>query len=167
MFDISQAAIGMDGLGPSEFIPKGYKKAKYLTMKYNNGIVMTEQPYREEGGKGIKFNGTDGWLKVARGYIECSDPGLLEKEEKTIAAGEYEVSSPHMQNFLDAVRSRTNPVAPVEVGCSTSTLCCLANIATELGRPVKWDPATLSFGDDKEASGHRLYEYKYRGAYKL
>jgi predicted dehydrogenase len=167
MFDIAQAAIGMDGLGPSEFIPKGYKNTPYLTMKYNNGIVMTEQPYNDEGGKGIGFNGTKGWVKVARGYIECSDPDLLEKSEKTIKAGEYEVSSPHMQDFIDAVRSRNNPIAPVEVGCSTNTLCCLANIATELGRPVKWDPATLSFGDDREASGHRLYDYKYRGSYKL
>ncbi|MDR1102839.1 MAG: Gfo/Idh/MocA family oxidoreductase [Tannerella sp.] len=167
MFDIAQAAIGMDGSGPCEFIPKGYGGAEYLTMKYQNGIVMTEQPFTEEGGNGIKFNGTKGWLKVARGYIECSDPSLLTKAEEKIAAGQYEVSSPHMQNFLDAVRSRRNPIAPVEVGCSTNTLCCIANIATELRRPVKWDPATLSFGDDREAAAHRLYSYEYRKAFSL
>lgn len=167
MFDIAQAAIGMDGSGPCEFIPKGYKNAEYLTMKYQNGIVMTEQPFREQGGNGIKFNGTKGWIKVARGFIECSDPSLLTKEEKTIGEGQYEVSSPHMQNFIDAVRSRKNPIAPVEVGCSTNTLCCLANIATELKRPVKWDPATLSFIDDQEAASHRLYHYQYRRPYSL
>lgn len=167
MFDISQAAIGMDGSGPCEYIPKGYNGAKYLTMKYQNGIIMTEQDFRKEGGQGICFNGTKGWLKVARGYIECSDKSLLEKEQKKIDAGQYEVSSPHMQNFIDAVRSRKNPIAPVEVGCSTNTLCCLANIATELQRPVKWDPATLSFGDDTEAANHRLYNYKYRRPYSL
>jgi predicted dehydrogenase len=167
MFDISQAAIGMDGSGPCEFIPKGYGGAKYLTMKYQNGIVMTEQPFREkEDDNGIRFNGTKGWLKVTRGYIECSDPSLLQKSEQQIAAGQYEVSSPHMQNFVDCVRSRSNPIAPVEVGCSTNTLCCIANIATELKRPVKWDPATLSFGDDKEAADHRLYRYTYRKPYQ-
>lgn len=72
-----------------------------------------------------------------------------------------------MQNFIDSVRSRKNPIAPVEVGCSTNTLCCLANIATELQRPVKWDPATLSFDDDKEAASHRLYHYQYRRPYSL
>lgn len=167
MFDIAQAAIGMDGSGPCEFIPKGFKDTQYLTMKYQNGIVLTEQPFREEGGNGIKFNGTKGWLKVARGFIECSDASLLKKEEKKVGEGQYEVSSPHMQNFIDAVRSRKNPIAPVEVGCSTNTLCCLANIATELQRPVKWDPATLSFGDDKEAASHRLYNYQYRRPYSL
>jgi predicted dehydrogenase len=167
MFDIAQAAIGMDGSGPCEFIPKGYKGTPYLTMKYENGIVMTEQPFREEGGNGIRFNGTKGWIKVTRGYIECSDPSLIAKEEKKIGEGQYEVSSPHMQNFIDAVRSRKNPIAPVEVGCSTNTLCCLGNMATELQRPVKWDPATLSFGDDIEAANHRLYHYQYRRPYSL
>ena len=167
MFDISQAAIGMDGSGPCEFIPKGYDGAQYLTMKYQNGIVMTEQPFRPRGGNGICFNGTKGWLRVARGYIECSDPSLLKKEEQQIGAGQYEVSSPHMQNFIDCVRSRKNPIAPVEVGCSTNTLCCVANIAVELQRPVKWDPATLSFGDDKEAANHRLYRYIYRKPYSI
>ena len=82
-------------------------------------------------------------------------------------AGSYETSAPNMQNFIDCVRSRQNPIAPVEVGCSTNTLCCLNNIARELGRPVKWNPATLSFVDDKEAAAHRLYWYQYRNPYTL
>lgn len=169
MFDIAQAAIGMDGSGPVEFIPKGYQGTPYATMKYANGIVMTEQPYREDNAnaQGIKFNGDKGWLKVARGYIEASDPSLLPKEEKTVGKGQYEVSSPHMQNFIDCVRSRRKPIAPVEVGCSTNTLCCITNISRELGRPVKWNPATLSFNGDKEAENHRLYWYEYRNPYKL
>jgi predicted dehydrogenase len=171
MFDIAQAAIGMDGSGPVEYIPKGYGGAKYLTMKYANGIVMTEQPYSEDNssapGLGIRFISDKGWLKVARGYIECSKPELLKKEEKKIGEGEYEISSPHMQNFIDCIRSRKKTIAPVEVGCSTNTLCCLANMAVELKRPVKWNPATLSFIDDKEAEDHRLYGYKYRNPYTL
>ena len=170
MFDIAQAAIGMDGLAPCEYIPKGYGGAQYLTMKYQNGIVMTEQPFRpgaNPGSQGISFNGTKGWLRVARGYIECSDPSLIKREEQQVGAGQFEVSSPHMQNFIDCVRSRKNPIVPVEYGCSTNTLCSIANIAVELQRPVKWDPATLSFGDDREAANHRLYHYKYRKPYTV
>ena len=167
MFDIAQAAIGMDGLGPTEYIPQGYNNAPYITMKYQNGIIMTKQPIMEPDKAGIKFNGTKDWLRVSRGYIECSDSSLLKKDEKKIEKGQYEVSSPHMQNFLDAVRSRQNPIAPVEVGCSTSTLCCLINMATELQRPVTWDPVTHSFGTDLEAANHRLYNYEYRRPYSL
>src|SRR5690606_3610334 len=47
MFDIAQWAIGMDRRGPVEVIPAGYKDTKYLTFTYDNGVVMTEQPYDE------------------------------------------------------------------------------------------------------------------------
>lgn len=159
MFDIAQAAIGMDGLGSIEFIPAGYDETKYATMKYANDIVMTEHPFHENDSeaKGLKFIGNKGRLKVARGYIECSDPSLSEKKEKKVEKGEYEVSSPYMQNFVDRMRLRQNLIAPAEVGCSTNTLCCLQNIARELKCPVHWNPATLSFEGDKEAEAHRLY----------
>jgi hypothetical protein len=106
----------MDGLTPVEYIPAGYNGTKYATMKYANGQVITEQPFREDkpDDKGINFIGEKAWLKVARGYIECSDPNLLQKSEQTFAAGEYEVSAPHMQDFIHSVRSRKEPIAPVD-----------------------------------------------------
>lgn len=171
MIDIAQAAIGMDGSGPVEIIPGPSEDSQYWTLKYANGIVMKERPYREgadKDQKGLRFNCTKGWLQVARGYIECSDPSLLKKSEEKIEAGKFEISAPHMQNFIDSVRSRLNPIAPVEVGCSTNLACCLINIAVELRRPLRWDPATLSFvGGDDEAYAHRLYNYEYRNPYKL
>lgn len=197
MFDIAQAAIGMDGSGPVEFVPKGYNGTQYATMKYADGIVMTEQPYLDDNdsAQGIKFIGTKGWIEVARGYLACSDASKIpaelagerpmtpaqqearrtetaaqrsrQSEKNRSEALQHEISSPHMQNFIDCVRSRENPIAPVEVGCSTNTLCCIANISLELGRPVKWDPATLSFGKDKDAAAHRLYYYQYRNPYSL
>lgn len=192
MFDIAQAAIGMDGSGPALIIPKGYNGQKYLTYKYLNGIELTEQPYLEDmpNAQGIKFIGTKGWIEVARGYLACSDASLVpaelagrrpknltpeerkkmfEEMQKSAAkgGGSFEISSPHMQNFVDCVRSRKDTIAPVEVGCSTNITCVLGNMATELGRPVKWNPATHSFGDDKEAAAHRLYYYEYRNPYCL
>lgn len=192
MFDIAQAAIGMDGSGPAEIIPKGYNGQEFLTFKYLNGIVMTEQPYLEDYARaqGIKFIGTDGWIEVGRGYLGCSKANLVPEElagnrprqmtpeerramfermqrSSDRGRGSFEISSPHMQNFIDCVRSRKDPIAPIEVGCSTAILCCLGNIATELERPVKWNPATLKFVDDDEATHHRLNSYKYRNPYKL
>ena len=83
------------------------------------------------------------------------------------AAQNFETSSPHMQNFIDCVRTRQNPIAPVEVGTSSAVLCCLCNIAYELNRPIKWNPATRTFVNDKEAAAHRLYYYDYRRPYEL
>jgi len=141
--------------------------------------------------QGIKFIGNDGWIDVARGYIGCSDPSLIPEEiagsrpqprvpgaaraprtrtarpAPTQEGLQFEISSPHMQNFIDCVRSREKPIATVEVGCSTAITCCLGNIANELGRPVKWNPATNTFINDKEAAAHRLMHYDYRRPYKL
>jgi predicted dehydrogenase len=207
MFDIAQAAIGMDGSGPYEVIPKGYKGQEFMTFKYQTGVVMTEQPYLDDnqGAQGIKFIGTKGWIEVARGYIGCSEPSLIPAEiagrrpQSRQAAGnqrpaaqqqnrpaqnqaqtqtqnrpaptqaglQFEISSPHMQNFIDCVRSRNKPIASIEVGCSTAITCCLGNISNELQRPVKWNPATLTFVDDPEASAHRLMHYEYRRPYSL
>lgn len=210
MFDIAQAAIGMDGSAPCEMTPKGYKGQPYASYKYQNGIIMTEQPYLEDNAsaQGIKFIGTNGWIEVARGYIACSDPTLIPKEiagtrpqprvagaapaarpataaapaatapaaarpatttapAPTAAGLQFEISSPHMQNFIDCVRSREKPIATIEKGCSTAITCCLGNIANELGRPVKWDPATNTFINDPEAAAHRLMHYEYRRPYSL
>lgn len=197
MFDIAQAAIGMDGSAPCEVIPKGYNGTEYMTFKYKTGVVMTEQPYLDDnpGAQGIKFIGTKGWIEVARGYIGCSDPSLIPAEiagnrpqprgqQQQRPAGQarpaqqarpaptreglqFEISSPHMQNFIDAVRSRQKPIASIEVGCSTAITCCIGNIANELKRPVRWDPATYTFIDDKEACSHRLMNYEYRRPYHL
>ena len=83
-------------------------------------------------------------------------------------AQNFETSSPHMQNFIDCVRSRQQTIAPIEAGVSSAVFCCLCNIAYELGRPVKWNPATRTFvGNDKEAAAHRLYYYEYRKPYVL
>jgi len=198
MFDIAQAAIGMDGSGPCEIIPKGYNGNQYMTFKYQTGVVMTEQPYLEDnpGAQGIKFIGTKGWIEVARGYIACSDASLIPAEiagrrpqprpaggqpaqrpagqapgqnrpAPTQAGLQFEISSPHMQNFVDCVRSRNKPVATIEKGASTAITCCLGNIANELKRPLKWDPATYTFVNDAEASNHRLMHYEYRKPYSL
>ena len=199
-FDIAQAAIGMDGSGPVEFIPQGYRGAKFNHMRYANGIIMSEEPFLEdnEGALGIKFFGTKGWIEVSRGYLACSVPNVVpvelagnrpvprnavaappptqqnqaQAQQRGAAQQPAQVeprrtASPHSQNFIDCVRSRKKPIATVEVGASTAILCCNLNVAFELGRPVKWNPATYSYGDDKEANDHRLYWYQYRNPYTL
>jgi hypothetical protein len=44
----------------------------------------------------------------------------------------YETGIPHLVDFIESMRSRRDPVAPVEVGHRTCTTCTLGNIAYEL-----------------------------------
>ncbi len=58
----------------------------------------------------------------------------------------------HMQNWLDCIRSREQPVADVEIGHRSVTVCHLANIARAAGRPLRWDPKQEQFEGDEEAN---------------
>jgi len=62
------------------------------------------------------------------------------------------VSNHHQQNFLDSVKSRHDPVAPIEVAVRSDTLCQLTDIATRLGRKLRWDPQREVFPDDPGAN---------------
>jgi len=61
----------------------------------------------------------------------------------------------HIRNFLDAVDSRSRPVADIEQGFISSACCILANVSLELGRDITWDPEKLQAVGD-EAVNQRL-----------
>ena len=60
----------------------------------------------------------------------------------------------HIGNWLECMRSRKLPVADVEIGHRSITLCHLANIARDLGRKLDWDPDNEVFRGDPEANGY-------------
>ncbi len=71
----------------------------------------------------------------------------------------------HLQNFIDAVKARIDPLVPVEVGQRTTTTSILGNIATKLNRPINWSPNNQHFTNDPEAKTH--YHREYHNGYKL
>lgn len=58
----------------------------------------------------------------------------------------------HARNFLDCIKSRKDPVEPVEAGHRTASMCHLANIAMQLRRKIRWDPEKEQILDDSQAS---------------
>jgi predicted dehydrogenase len=165
MFDIAQWGLGMDRNGPVEVSPIG-DGTEYMTFKYANGVVMTSEPFDKRTTKGVKFWGDSGWIEVARGYFNASDPKFIPVKEK-VSDGPYETKIPHQMNFIESVRSKKDPVVPVEIGHSSATVCNLGNIACELKRTVKWNPATETFVDDTDGKATKMLHYKYRRGWKL
>jgi len=165
MFDIAQWGLGMDKNGPVEASPIG-DGTEYMSFKYANGVVMTSEPFDEKKTKGVKFWGTNGWIEVSRGHFNASDPKLL-PEKKETAEGPYETKIPHQVNFVEAVRTHKDPVVPVEIGHSSCTVCTLGNIACQLKRTVKWDPANQVFVEDTDGAATKMLHYEYRTGYSL
>lgn len=62
-------------------------------------------------------------------------------------------ATPHMQNFIDCIKSRKRPYCDLEtVGHPASLLCHAGNIALRVGRTITLDPETETFVDDAEAT---------------
>ncbi|MBR0531599.1 MAG: Gfo/Idh/MocA family oxidoreductase [Bacteroidales bacterium] len=164
MFDIAQWMIGKDGNGPVEIIPAGYSFYDHLTYKYDNGIIVTEEPF-DGTTPGVQVYGEDGWIKVSRGKYEASNKKLEMKGAAGDDSVPYETKVGHHRAFIEAIKSRIDPNVPVEVGHSSCTVCNLGNIAMDLGRPVVWNPIVQKFMNDPEAT--KLLHYQYRPGYSV
>jgi predicted dehydrogenase len=118
----------------------------------------------------LSFNGTKGTLSIMRNGFTVAPETWRKKESPEIAPLEVKGDGPEMQrshirNFLECVKSRQRPVADVEEGHLTATMCHMGNIATRLGRSLRWDAAREEFIDDKEAN--QMLSRPYRKPWKL
>jgi predicted dehydrogenase len=139
-FDIIQWALGMDNSGPVEFIPKGYEKNPFQTHIYADGTkVLRDHPIRN--GHMIQFIGDKGEVLVSRGdRLETTPAKLKDQPPGPNDVRLYE-SRNHEDNWIQSIKTRTQPICPAEIGHRTATICHLSGIAERLGLPVKWNPA--------------------------
>jgi len=152
--DIAHWGLGLQETGPVEVTGQGeYPEdgtwnavMNYrFTAKYRTGVEIEVTNDFENG---VKWEGDDGWIFVSRGRIDAEPKSLL---NETIAACEINLprSPGHHTDFLRCVRSRREPIAPIEQAHRTLTVAHLGNIAMQLGRKVRWDPDTEQVvGDD-------------------
>jgi predicted dehydrogenase len=184
--DAAQWALGMDHSGPveiedqgSEWPPKGglYNTATKTAFcaRYANGVELickTDQP-----GFGVRFEGTEGWVEYGyqglKTHPESLKTSLIGPNEvhlpmsnlnRTQEAGQYHVPD-HVRNFLDSIKCRQDPIAPVETGHRSATLCHLGNIAMLLKGKLRWDPAQEHFVGDAEAN--RMLTRPMRAPWRL
>ena len=88
---------------------------------------------------GIRFEGSRARIYVNRARIECGpdsfQPVLQAKLPSDYQADVFRDASPaHVRNFLDCVKSRQDPITPVEIGHRTNIVCQLSDVATRLKR---------------------------------
>ncbi|NLF68337.1 MAG: Gfo/Idh/MocA family oxidoreductase [Candidatus Anammoximicrobium sp.] len=178
--DIAQWGHGTELTGPvevedlgGEFPPPGDLFTTALKVafrcRFADGVELVcrtenpDSPTRFE----TRFEGTEGWVQFARNGVKTQPESLADSQ---IGPDEIHlpVSNParsgkekrinylipdHVRNFLDAVRSRQDPIEPVEVGHRTATICHLGNLAMLLKRKIRWDPDKEQVvGDDQAAA---------------
>jgi hypothetical protein len=141
--------------------------------RYANGVTVvhmddetSKKHPRQVGGfgHGVTFLGSGGWVHVRRGFIQAQPESLLETR---FGPGDVRLlrSDQHHANFIDAVKGRSQPVAPIDVAVRSDTLCWLDQIAIKLGRTLRWDPAREEFVRDAEAN--RMLDRPMRAPWKV
>jgi predicted dehydrogenase len=161
--DQIQWALGMDGTGPTEIRPLTSGPDGQVAMRYANGVEVNfvlEQGHGPMGG--AVFICEKGKLEINRNKFTSNPPEIAAELRKHLDVAEEErkwsdelalwQARWHMQNWLECIRSRNLPVADVEIGHRSISVCHLANIARAAGRPLRWDPAREQFIDDAEAN---------------
>ena len=139
------------------------RRSSGLTMSYTNddGWPSKSGPNDPLSKHGCMFIGDQGWVLVNRPGIWAEPASLLTvklKPSDTALHASPEVSndpaaySAHTADFFRSMRTRQDPVSPVESGQAASTLGNVADIALRLGRKLKWDPAADRFVGDDEAN---------------
>ncbi len=167
--DQVQWALGTDESGPVEvwtegekFNPPTYEKPESrgrgekacaspkVLYRYANGVTLKLD---NSNPGGAIFIGDEGKIEIFRGRV-TSSPSDLVKEPLPDSAVRLYKSDHHLQNWLDCIKTRKRPVADVEIGHRSATVCHLGNIARLLGRKLQWDPRREVFTDDDEANQH-------------
>jgi predicted dehydrogenase len=172
--DQVQWALGTDGSGPVEMKPLTSGPNAQVELKYANGV-----PYRfilDKGPRGgAVFVCEKGKLEVNRNKFSSNPKEIavellmqvdaVEEEKKWSDQTALWQAKWHMQNWIDCIKSREKPVADVEIGHRSVSICHLVNITRRIGRPLKWDPTVEQFVGDDEAN--KLVDRPQRKGYEL
>ena len=132
-----------------------------LSLRWDSGLEML---YTQIGGaseSGCKFIGDQGWVRVDRSGIWAAPASLLTVRLKPgdtplhhspECSNDPAAYTSHTADFFRSIRTRQDPVSPVESGQAASTIGNVSDIALRLGRKLKWDPARDGFVGDGEAN---------------
>ena len=176
--DQVQWALGADGSGPVEVLvdgprlqppvyeqPESRERGQRLCSQpsiaflYASGTVLelSHGPL-----SGAIFLGEKGKVEIRRGSLHSNPKELIENVQ--IPDGP-KYTQAHVDNWFTCMESGELPVADVEIGHRTATLCHLGNIGRRLGRNLRWDPVAERFLGDDEANS--LLDRKRRKGYEL
>jgi predicted dehydrogenase len=159
LFDTAQWANDTERTGPVEVEGTGKRHAGglydtfyefNLKYRYASGVEMLV----ESTGPAIHFEGSEGWVgnKGWCAPVQASSKEILESKIGPSEIHLFTCPAAEHRNFLDCVKTRRDPYFPAEVGHRVATISHIGNIAMELGRKMKWDPAAEQFPGEAEAN---------------
>ncbi len=123
-----------------------------LTMRFlDDQTAAREKPHPGvAGGHGTLFVGSEGWVRVSRDGWEFSSEAIR-RQAKDAGPKKLPVSRDQIQNFVDGVLSRQQPVDDLHSAVRSDILCHLVDISVRRGRKIAWDDRRETIAGDREA----------------
>ncbi|MBK5291712.1 MAG: Gfo/Idh/MocA family oxidoreductase [Acidobacteriia bacterium] len=164
--DQVQAALGTSLTGPVEIELMEPGPRGRVALRYANGTLVSleQEIIKDHQQLGAIFQGANGRIQILRGDFITDRPELKKDAPDATKEGPGE-NLPHLRNFFACIKSRQKPLADVEIGHRSNSVCHLVNVGRELGRKLQWDPKAERFVGDEEAN--RLVSRARRKGYEL
>jgi len=124
-----------------------------LMARYENGtqLIFREKGWIPLGSCPVRFEGDKGWVETGdSGKMELSSPELLAGQQVEEIGG-YPATF-HVRDFLDCVKTRSQPKGNADAACNAHIVCHAANVALFLNRQVKFDLTKREFINDEPAN---------------
>ncbi len=107
----------------------------YKAMQY----AMFNDQMKQFHGDKARFDVGREWYAL---YPEQKDIDMKPSVEKK-KPGSFSLAAPaHIRNFLECIRSRKDPNAPVEAGQATNIVLCMAMDSLRTGKRLRWNAGT-------------------------
>ncbi len=136
-----------------------------MDMMTAKPVVTAYYPQKWVDSDGVVFHGDEGWIgDFNMGTFYAGNQDLWKLNLKPDDERVYE-SRGHVRNFIDCVKSRNEPVCPVEMAIRCDTIAHMVNIAAQTRRVIHWDPKSEQILNDEEAA--HMTTRPYREAWKI
>lgn len=173
--DIARWAMDLEypqhisGMGSKIFFDDDQQTPDTMNITYDYGakIIQYEQrlwnSYRLEGSENsVAVYGSEGMAQIGRWQGGHHEFRVFDKGGKLVHSDRE--PSPdfnhHARNFIDCVKSRSQPAADIETGHVSTVLCHLGNIVTRTRRAITFDARTEKVTGDAEANKLVAREYR-------
>jgi len=177
-YDQVNRALGTDDTGPVEVVleePVAVSKSgrfegprAKVRMKFVGGTELRLHLDDDEGpGLGAVFVGDGGKIEINRNRVASNPVEIVETADNPGPEQKPQTQS-HVEDWIENIKTRGRCTADIEIGQRSTTLCCLVNIARDIGRVgevLKWDPQQERFTNCDE--GNRMLSRPRRKGYKL
>ena len=148
--DLCQWAANADHTAPIEYNPPA---GDAVVATYASGVklVIRNEGWLPLGSCPVRFEGDDGWIETGdSGKFVLSSPELL-AGRKVEEIGGYPATF-HVRDFLNCVKTRSQPLANADAACYSHITCHASNIAIFLNRKLQYDPLKNEFLNDDQAN---------------